>query len=211
MTTSIVTTKLNTIISADTNYQGFTYDVWTGICTPTNNRCILKWNVVKELFPGLRRGRTFLDIGASFGFFCFKALEYGAGLSTGLEKHPPYYRATADALLKVPVPGLEWVNGDWPHTGHRADVVMIMSVIHHLFPQRPLEQILDDLFACSNHWVIAEWISREDKQVRRKGFADKHPEYNQERFLALARKRFRSVKFLGNSHHATRFVYLMEK
>lgn len=211
MTTAIVRVVGDTIVSEPTNYQGFEYCTNTNICTPTNNRCIPKWNAVKAVFPELVRDHTFLDIGASFSFFCLKALECGATKSIGLEKHPPYYQALADVLLKVPVPGLEWVNGLWPKTGHKADVVMILAVIHHLFPRTPLEQILDDLWRTSNKWVIAEWIARDDKQVRRKGYAARHPEYNQERFLALAKERFSSVEFLGNSHHSTRFVYLLEK
>lgn len=211
MTTAIVTTEGNTIISAKTNYQGYTFDADASICTPTNNRCIPKWNAVKGVFPSLVRRHTFMDIGASFGFFCLKALECGATKSTGLERHQPYYQATMDALLKVPVPGLEWVNGDWPETGHTADVVMILAVIHHLFPQRPLEWILDNLWKSSDQWVIAEWIARDDKQVQRKGYTGRHPEYNQERFLELANERFSAVDYLGNSHHKTRFVYLLEK
>jgi len=211
MTTAIVRVSGNTIISEPTNYQGYTYDADTGICTPTNNRCIPKWNAVKGVFQDLVHDRTFMDIGASFGFFCLKALELGATASIGLEKHPPYYRALADALSEVSVPGLEWVNSPWPNTDHRADVVMILAVIHHAFPRTPLEKILDDLWESSNRWVIAEWIARDDKQVRKKGYAPQHPEYNKERFLALAGERFGSVSFLGNSHHKTRFVYLLEK
>jgi len=211
-TTAIVTvTPGGQIVSAKTNYQGFLYDPASGVCTTSNRRCLEKWLTVKEVFLDLMEGHSFMDIGANLGYFCFKALEWGATKSIGLEKHLPYHQAMMEALLQVPVPRLEWVNGEWPATGHRADVVMILSVIHHLFPRTSLEQILDDLWQSSNQWVIAEWIARDDKQVQRKGFAVRRPEYNQEHFLALVRERFSSVEFLGNGHHDTRFVYLLEK
>lgn len=210
-TTEIVTVEDGLVVSEDSNYQGYTYSPLLNLCLPTNKRCIRKWAVVQKVFPWLVRDRAFMDIGASFGFFCFKALEHGARLSIGLEKHPPYHRAMRDALRQAPVPNLEWVNGSWPETGHKADVVMILSVIHHLFPKKSLGAILDDLYQSSNRWVIAEWIARDDKQVQRKGFAKQHPEYSHEGFLLLASDRFRSVEFLGNGHHKTRFVYLLEK
>jgi hypothetical protein len=207
MTTAIVTVEDGCIVSAKTNYQGFTYNPATNLCAPTNNRVVRKWAVVRDVFPELVRGRSFMDLGANFGFFNFKALECGAAHTIGIEAHEPYHAALAAALARVPVPGLEWVCARWPTT-HQADVVMALSLVHHLAMKTPLERILDDLRAGAHEAVIAEWIDPEDKQATRKGLHER-PEYTRARWLALARERFSTVELLGHGHHDTRLVYLL--
>lgn len=207
MTTAIVTVEDGCIVSPGSNYQGFRYDPVANACTPTSNKTRRKWGAVASVFPALVCGRTFMDLGANFGFFNFKALECGATHTIGIEAHEPYHAALAAVLEQVPVPGLEWVCARWP-TPHQADVVMALSLVHHLAMKTPLERILDDLRAGTRRAVLAEWIDPEDKQAVRKGLHER-PEYTRARWLALCRERFASVELLGHGHHETRLVYLL--
>lgn len=212
MTTAIVRLENDTIISKPTNYQGFEYNVVDNVCIPTGNRTPRKWGVVAGVFPELVCGKSFLDIGANFGFFCFKALEHGATKATGIEAHRPYWEALGNVLRENPVPRLEWVHVRWPDHYCTADVVMALAMVHHLFGNgMSLEVILDELRACANEYVIVEWIGRDDKQVIRKGIPDRYPEYDRTNFCYLMDQRFSDIVYLGTSHHETRHVYLLRK
>jgi hypothetical protein len=208
-TTAIVTVENGCIVSAPTNYQGHTFCPATNVCTATNKRTVRKWATLERVFPALVRGRTFMDLGANFCFFCFKALQHGATRAIGIEAHEPYHAALAAVLEQAPVPGLEWVHARWP-SKHRADVVMALSLVHHLAVKTPLAQILDDLQAGTGHCAIVEWVDPEDKQATRKGLHEREG-YNHTHFLRLVRARFPGVELVGHGHHQTRWIYLLRQ
>lgn len=213
-TTAIVTVEGDTIISAPTNYQGFSYRATTNICTPTNKRCVRKWDTLKGVFPGLVRDRTFLDIGASFGFFCFKGLECGASAVYGIEGHKPYWDAVNDAMQELPArpSPMGWFHDRWPSEHYEADVVMAISMVHHLYGAmgNSLGAVLESFKKATYQYALVEFIRPEDKQARRKGL-DKRADYTLDGFLALANGLFHRVNWVGKGHHDTRDIFLMEK
>jgi len=208
-TTCIVELTEKRLVSAPTNYQGFEYDLDTMICTPTNDRAKKKWEAVKDFFPGLVKERLFLDLGANFGFFCYKAMEHGAAHATAIESNKAYYGAMAPSQdLERHV---EWLNTKFPQGTHHlaADVVMCMSLIHHVFPKQTLEHIMDELRGMTHLAAIVEWVDRGDRAVMRKGWADQYPEYNRQNFLDLAENRFKHVFCTGTGHHEEREIYVL--
>lgn len=210
-TTCIVELTEKKLISAPTNYQGFEYDLDEKTCTPTNKRAKKKWAAVEHLFPRVVEDHTFVDLGANFGFFCYKALECGAMRATAVEGHKQYYEAMAPAqdLERR----CEWIHARFPQGTHHigGDVVMCMSLLHHVFPKCSLGDILTALHNMTYDAVIVEWIGRDDRAIVRKGWAGQHPEYNLARFRDLSRRLFRGgIYRIGEGHHDTRTIYLLK-
>lgn len=204
MTTAIVCVQDNCLISEDTNYQGFVWDSEALVCTPTNSRVLKKWATLEPHFPALVKNKSFLDIGANMGFFCFKALEHGAQAVTGLEKHLPYFNSLASALrhLDPATRNLTWVHVKWP-TEDRADVVMMLSMVHHLLARMSLEEILERLRQAAPV-AIFEWVEPWDAMAKRKGYLDYPPRHM---FLDYACENFGGFQCLGFGHHRSRFIY----
>lgn len=213
MTTAIVTVEDGLIVSADTNYQGFTYNPKTNTCLPTNSRAVKKWYALKGVFPGLVKDRTVLDIGASTGFLCFMALEFGATWVIGIEREQKRHRTLRYALAEIIIPKLSWQRASFPkETQHlKADVTIVMSLVHHLFPRMSLEEILHEIAGLTQVAALVEFPMQGDRQVQKKGWVPKHPEYNHARFLELAKAEFGKVTIVGPGHHDTRIVHLLEK
>jgi SAM-dependent methyltransferase len=211
-TTAIAYQENRVIVSADTNYQGFEYDPVSEICTPTNKRMILKWAALKDVFPALVQDKGVIDLGANFGFLCFKAIEHGAHWAVAVESKAEYLDPMF-VLCRWLERRVRWTRLKFPRdTGHmNADVVCCLSLLHHVFPKCSLEDVLDALHEMANEAVILEWISPEDRAIVRKGWGPSHPEYNEERFLELARDRFGEVAFVAHGHHDTRKIYLLKK
>jgi hypothetical protein len=203
------------LVSKPTNYQGYTLDTETGQCTPTNGRSIPKWDAVKGVFPGVVKGQVFMDIGSAQGFFCWKALECGAVRAIGIELRDRYWQEL-DQWLAPGFPAskrFQWAHLAWPgQTQHlQADVVMCLSLVHHLFPRMSLATILQTLAASTIQHLFVEWIGRGDKMVIKKGWVGQHPEYTREQFLLTAQRYFAKTTFIHEGHHPSRAIYLMEK
>lgn len=207
MTTSIVRQEGNWIISEDTNYQGFRYNTESLHCVPTNHRARRKWAAVESVFSELVYNRSFMDIGANHGFFCFKALEHHTSLSIGIEPNSEYYQSVTNIL---PVHSLDWRRMSWPFRNLQADVVMFLSMLHHFCPGKMLmEDVFRALYYNAHDCVICEWVGLDDIWMADKNINTN--EYNHDVFLLTANSLFESVIELGPGHHNTRKIYLLEK
>lgn len=210
-TTCIVTVEDGKLISAETNYQGFVWDPALNVCTPTGKRAVAKWKAVQGIFSDLVKHREFIDIGANFGFFCFKALEYGASWVTGVENNKSYWRAIQDAHMLTS--RFAWLHKKFPGGTEylHGDVVMCLSLVHHLFPRLSLASILGHLHQMARMYVLLEWVSPLDRAIRRKGWGPQHPEYNFDQFRTVAEQLFSSIEPINPGHHETRHIYLLGK
>ncbi len=195
------------IVGAASNYQGYIYDVVANECRPTNDRMRTRWAAVCDFFPGVVAGRTFLDVGAHQGFFCFKALEHGATLATGIESNKNFYQPLASALEQLPMPNFEWVFAKWP-TEHSADVVMVLSTIHHLYPAMSLEEIVMALTVYTGQVAVVDFPDEHDANVRQQGHDPN--EYSLAVFDDLVRATFRDVS-LRAGYNPTRRLYILRK
>lgn len=209
MTTNIIRIEDNKIISEPTNYQGFTYNLITRECVPTGNRTPLKWDTLKNIFPGIVKDSSFLDLGANFGFFCFKALECGCDNTIGIEANKDYFEPVNVVLKSEGVKNFKWLYGRFPQVSDNADVVMALSLVHHLFSKMPLHDIIYHIKSCSNRFVIIEWIDRDDDSVKKYKYDKRFPEYNKTEFENILYQNFKSVENIGEGHHSTRTIYLL--
>ena len=215
MTTNIIRCDGNFIISEPTNYQGFIYDCSKNICIPTGHRTPLKWDALKDIFPGLVFEKSFMDIGSNFGFFGFKALEHKCKNVIAIESFKDYYQPISDAVKHQNINNFQWVLGNFPKILEviplEADVVMGLSLIHHMSPKYSLGKIVEELSKITKNNLIVEWIDREDDMVKKHGYLDKHPEYNRKNFEDELSKMFKKWNYIGNGHHLTRFIYTANK
>jgi len=216
MTTSMVRVEKKTIVSADSNYQGFRFDTESLTCTPTNNRVKRKWAVLERVFPDLVQDRSVLDIGANHGFFCFMALAHGARGVIGIERNPTYYAAVHDAIQKIDSDYIRehmlWKKLSFPEEvwSYQQDVVIFISMIHHVYPKYNLDYILSHISRLASHAAIVEFVCPEDKQVQKQSWAG-DPEYTEGEFLRLSEWHFGKVSLVGDGHHPTRHIYLLER
>lgn len=209
MTTSIVRIEGDVIISEATNYQGFTYDVINNKCEPVGVRTPFKWDTLKEVFPRIVKDASFLDIGANFGFFCFKALECGCSLTVGIEANETYHNSVNTVLKQKNIQNFKWIHGRFPAVRERTDVVMALSLVHHMFSKMSLEEIINSIKECTNKYAIVEWIDRDDNMVKKYKYDQNFPEYNRQNFEKIMNDNFSSVEDVGEGHHATRTIYLL--
>ncbi len=214
MTTSIIRREDSTVISENTNYQGFVYDYANNVCTPTGSRVVPKWKLLRNVFPELVRGKRFIDIGANSGFFCFKAVEHGCRQAVGIEAEDKYYRPVKRTLEARPLVNFAWIKGVFPDilttTSLEGDVVMALSVLHHIFPRTSLNETIRVFEEITSSHLIIEWIDLNDDRMGKKRFS-RYPEYRRPYFENLLSKTFPKWKVLGRSHKDSRFVYLVSK
>lgn len=210
-TTAIVKFEDNTLISLPTNYQGFNFDLKKNVCTPTNNRAKLKWKTLERYFPAIVKGQTFVDLGANFGFFLWKALEYGAEKVIGIEANRAYHGVIEEELKYLDLP-VTWLRLCFPleTVEIHGDVVMFLSLIQHTFPKLSIPATLGFLKGMADKFIIFEWVGRRDRAVIRKGWADAHPEYSKSEFLKACDAADLLHVQLGLGHHPTRTIYLLK-
>lgn len=215
MTTNIIRIEQDCIISEETNYQGFAYDCVQNKCTPRGHRTTLKWKTLRSVFPALVKGNSFIDIGANFGFFCFKAMEHGCTHTIAIEAFKDYLEPIVQAINEKNLTKIEYVLGVFPEVAKKenlsADVVMGLSLVHHLFVKYSLEIIIEDFFNITNKYMIVEWIDRDDEMAKKHGFVEAHPEYNKKKFEQIISGIFSKWGYIGEGHHPTRFIYLLTK
>jgi len=196
------------IIGPASNYQGYIYDVAANECRPTNDRMRARWAAICDFFPDLVMGKTVLDIGAHQGFFCFKALEHGATAVIGIESNENFYRPVADALTILPVSKLEWIKARWPATDHQADVVVLLSTIHHLYPVMSLLEIVAALERSTGQIAIVDFPDEHDANVEQQGHDP--IEYNLTVFDGLVRINFQAIS-IKTGYNPTRHLYILRK
>lgn len=168
------------------------------------------------------RGKSVLDVGCDAGSWCWHAAESGAvdvlGLDRGREVRGRGFvdivaenrqEASRRGLHHV---GFERINlgSQWIEFGRR-DVVLVLSVYHHIFEQ------------CGHHAAIWFWLRRHinddgvllwegpvddrDPVVRANVSGDKRAEYTLERILAGAAEYFIAEKIGPALHEPTREVW----
>lgn len=85
-----------------------------------------------RIFPDDLQGRSVLDIGSKYGYFCFEALRRGAGHVVGLDVDPECVRKAnllADCLGLAPTFRLADFETEPPE--ERFDYVLCLNVLHH--------------------------------------------------------------------------------
>jgi len=206
-TTSVVRIAESCILSNETNYQGFLFNIRSNVCIPLGHRTPPKWKTLEPYFASLVKGKTFLDIGCNFGFFNFKALECGATSTTGIEANEEYFQAVDRAIQQAGLRSFVLKKGRFPEIKEKHDVVMALSVVHHIYGKYSLAETVSEIASCVSHTLIIEWIDNNDISMNAKKHSENN-DYNKTNFEKLLSSYFPKIKSLGHGHHLSRFIYL---
>lgn len=109
-------------------------------------------------------GKSILDIGCAYGYFCFKVEEQGAKRVVGTEIKPDRFRG-ASLIKQVKGSGVEFIRKDIfsEKLDEKFDVVLLLNVIHHLpFPLYALNEIAK----LCNEKLILEYPNTDDKKFQ---------------------------------------------
>lgn len=110
-----------------------------------------------RIFPADLTGKTVLDLGCSFGFFCFEALRRGARRVVGYDVDPDSLRK---ARLLAECMGVEAEfhlrDIEREPLDEKFDYVLCLNLLHHL--KNPIG-VLDNLIACTAENLVLEVAS----------------------------------------------------
>ena len=118
-----------------------------------------------RIFPEDLTGKTVLDLGCSFGFFCFEALKRGAKRVVGFDVDPDSVRK-ARLLAECMGATAEFYQRDVERDpiNERFDYVLCLNLLHHL--KDPIAA-LDNIISCTNERLALE-IASVGRHDRRK-------------------------------------------
>ncbi len=131
-----------------------------GLATPGTDRSA----TASMIFPDDMSGKTVLDVGCKYGYFCFEALRRGAARAVGLDVDPDSVRKAAlladclgvDAAFRL-------LDVERDSIGERYDYVLCLNLLHHL--KNPLAA-LDKLIGVTRERLILEVaaLGRKDRR-----------------------------------------------
>lgn len=122
-----------------------------------------------RILPADLSGKSVLDLGCSFGFFCFEAIKRGARRVVGIDLDPESIRKARllAEILGAPVE-FEVRNIERSQIEERFDHILCLNLLHHL--KNPIA-VLDNLIGCANERLVLETASlgRHDRRKVRIG------------------------------------------
>lgn len=124
-------------------------DVWRDghAVTAGERDCAGRYDVVRGVLDGVPEPFTMLDIGAHSGYFSVRAAEDYMCRVIAVDDHRELGKA---ASLQVAVTSRR-VDADWLAARPRVDVVLALSVLHHMPDWR---RVLDEITACRHAAVV---------------------------------------------------------
>ena len=183
-------------------------------------------NWLQQLNP-----QSVLDLGCNTGVFALLAAHNANCNVTALDSDAAcidrlYREAQARKLKNLtvlvadllhPLAGGGWAGKEWMPLLDRiqgAELVMALALIHHLALafNVPLLSVTKLLHQLTTHWVIVEWVPKEDPkgQILLRHREDIFDQYSQSRFEASLEGLFYIRKLEGGAG-SNRLLYLLEK
>ncbi len=214
-------------------YHQFNFDVDGNIIDIGGRVIGGKLKGYKDLFPQDLSGKSLLDVGCHFGFWCFEAANRGASKVVGLDRggvESTGFKKSGITLSGQQVFDMnnrvvnEWdrykncefniinLGKEWKSFG-KFDIVMCCSVYHHIYRQAEHNEIFEWLSKHVKPGGYLLWenpMEKNDNVVKKHIKGDNLKKYNKEAILYSASKYFTDVEYIGPSvFNKTRFVYKM--
>lgn len=115
--------------------------------------------------PGVLRGKSVLDLGASAGFFSFWAAQSEATKVTALDLDVEYLQVIRRAADHLQIGSLHIMAGSVSDCSEPADVVLALAFVHWIHPSGGLDVAVGRLADLTRDLLIAEWISPDDPDI----------------------------------------------
>jgi SAM-dependent methyltransferase len=178
----------------------------------------------------LTKPGSVLDIGCNTGFFSELAAKAGAHV-IAIDTDPVVvgktWQLAAGKSLNIlplvvdlarPTPAMGWCNAESRSFLDRAtgsfDLVLMLAILHHLLVTEriPLPEIVRLAARLSTHYLVIEYVSKEDPMFRKltRGREILHQDYTREYFEAVCQERFSIIK-KQQVQGDLRCLYLLER
>ncbi|HXV25481.1 MAG TPA: methyltransferase domain-containing protein [Alphaproteobacteria bacterium] len=140
-------------------YQKITFDV--GVETEGDDRS----GTADLIFPESLTGKSVLDVGCRYGFFCFDAAKRGAARVLGLDFDPDAIRkARKIEAIEGTGARFELFDAERDRVDDKFDYVLCLNLLHHL---RDPIATLDRLIACTRDKLVIEAASLSRKDAKK--------------------------------------------
>ncbi|HXV23711.1 MAG TPA: methyltransferase domain-containing protein [Alphaproteobacteria bacterium] len=147
------------LATEDLRYQKITFD--DGISTEGNDRA----GTADAIFPDSLAGKSVLDVGCNYGYFCFEAAHRGATHVVGLDFDPDSIRkATKIGKIKGIDVQFRLFDADRDQIDGKFNYVLCLNLLHHL---RDPIAALDRLIASAEETLVIETPLLSRKSTRK--------------------------------------------
>jgi SAM-dependent methyltransferase len=150
--------RVRSLLEEDRSYQRITLPY--GLSTRGNDRS----STFELILPDDLTGKSVLDIGCSYGYFCLEAMRRGASRALGIDVDPDSIRM-AKLIAECLNSSAEFrtLDIDVEDLGEQFDYVLCLNVLHHV--RNPIA-VLDKLIAAVRERLILEIaaIGRHDRR-----------------------------------------------
>ena len=111
-------------------------------------------STAQKIFPDDMTGKSVLDVGCRFGYFCFEALRRGADRVVGIDVHPESLRKARMVADSLGVkPDFELIDIEADPIDGAYDYVLCLNVLHHM--KNPIAA-LDKLISVTRERLVLE-------------------------------------------------------
>ena len=189
---------------------------------PVDEQLILKQNLLKPIFEQLSIYDSFVDIGASNGYFTFLAKMCGFKNVTCVEHDVEYIKYINIVNERYPSVIVDAICQKFSHMNSsiKYDIVCMLALIHWIYSCTEINNNIDNIFnklsKITKNVLIIEWIDPTDPAVK----AFDHISYNkdsitgdytEESFVRAINKYFNSYMILPVYRFNTRKIYICFK
>lgn len=143
------TAEIHRLLAAENfHYQRITFG--DGITTQGNDRA----GTADVIFPDSLTGKSVLDVGCNYGYFCFEAVQRGATRVLGLDFDPDSIRkARKIGAIKGTDAQFRIFDADRDQIDEKFSYVLCLNLLHHL---RDPIATLDRLIASASETLVIE-------------------------------------------------------
>lgn len=185
-----------------------------------------KWTLVENVADTMFRGKKVVDIGAHRGFYCMKAIEYGAVKATAFEPADWLTECLYKLKTHTAEEKLEIYKGDFYNPSdyrylleNKYNTVLLLGVIHHLLRigiQKNILHSFDELMgriaSIVNYGVVIEFSLPREESLRLPAIREYRDNFSLSNFEDALAKCFPYYKRLGRCRYRSgnkfgRFMY----
>ncbi len=151
-------------------YQAFELQPHGLLVSPNDHALRRKQELLTPYFcPRFLGARTFLDLGASAGFFSFWALQNGAEKVTAVDMDETYLGMIATAQRKFNYRNLEIRRANVAEWHEPADVVLALALLHWIYSCTSsfgsLDAAVQKLAQLTKYILLVEWVDPADPAI----------------------------------------------